>query len=101
MLLHTSLINIFASNHNEVRIEIQEIDGRMPPVNAPRTIVLYEGLVDVNQCVSIVEHEFERLVSIGFQPSINVLVANTLNPIHQPTEGGVKSERHEINIHFK
>lgn len=100
MLLHTRLINIFASNHNVVRIEIQEIDGRMPPVKSPRTTVLYEGLVDVNQCVSIVEHEFERLVSSGFEPFINVHVQNKVNPIHQPTEGIAKSERYEINIHF-
>ncbi|WP_040037392.1 hypothetical protein [Bacillus thermotolerans] len=100
MLLHTRLINIFAPNENVVRIERKEIDCRMPPINSPRITVLYEGPVDVNQCVSVVEHEFERLESIGFEPFINVHVNNTVNPINQPTEGIVKSERYEINIHF-
>jgi hypothetical protein len=100
MLLHTRLINIFTSNHSVVRIEVKEIDNRMPPVNLPKNIILYEGAVDVNQCVSVVEHEIDRLESIGFEPIVNGHLNNKVEVIHQPTEGVRKSDRYEIDIYF-
>jgi hypothetical protein len=100
MLLHTRLINIFTSNHSVVRIEVREIDNRMPPVNLPKNIILYEGALDVNQCVSVVEHEIDRLESIGFEPIVNVHLNNKVDVFHQPTEGVRKSDRYEIDIYF-
>jgi hypothetical protein len=55
----------------------------MPPLNSPKTNVVYEGITDVNKCVAIVEHEFERLESMA----INVYHQNKeINKLYEPTE---------------
>ncbi|OAT81547.1 hypothetical protein A6P54_12280 [Bacillus sp. MKU004] len=100
MLLHTRLINIFSSNHSVARIEVREIDNRMPPVNLPKVVILYEGAVDVNQCVSVVEHEIDRLESIGFEPNVSIHLNNKVDVIHKPTEGVRKSYQYEIDIYL-
>lgn len=102
MLLHTKLVNLFATLNNLLRIEIQEIDNRMPPLNSPKTNVVYEGITDVNKCVAIVEHEFERLESMGYEPIINVYNQNKeINKLYEPTEKIRKSIKYLINIYIK